>query len=349
MLRVALIGAGRLGQLHAAILSAHPRVKLVYVCDPFEEAAAKVAEKWGATVVGVDRIFAAKDVQAVVIASTTSTHASLLSQAHKANKIVFCEKPISLDFAEAAAAVAQLNKDGKRCMVGFHRRFDPHFARVKEQIEDGSIGSIYQIAISSRTGTPPTDDYIKTSGGLFRDQSIHDFDIARFLLGEEIHTVYAVGACLIEERIGRVGDIDTAMTTLTSKSGRQVHINNGRFTAFGYDQRIEVYGTKAAAFVNNLPCDYTVRATKEGFSTAVPLHSFVERYRPAYEAELDAFVRFAEGEQVAIADQNDGLEAQRLAEAALRSYQIKLPVTIAVSKGDTSSTGIEPQSAVKAA
>lgn len=349
MLRVALIGAGKLGQLHAAILSAHPRAKLVYVCDPSEEAAGQAAQKTGATAVSVGRILDSKDVQAVVIASTTSTHATLLTQAHQAGKIVFCEKPISLDFAEAAQAVAQLNKSRAQCMVGFHRRFDPHFSRAKMQIADGSLGSIYQIAISSRSPWLPTDEYIKTSGGLFRDQSIHDFDMSRFLLGEEIETVYAVGACLIEDRIGRAGDIDSAMITLTARSGRQVHINNGRFTAFGYDQRIEVYGTKAAVFVDNMPRDLSIRMTAEGLSSSVPVYSFIERYRSAYEAELDAFIRFAQGETVAIADQNDGLEAQRLAEAALKSYQTRLPVTITAARGDTSSTGLSLPAAAKAA
>jgi myo-inositol 2-dehydrogenase/D-chiro-inositol 1-dehydrogenase len=213
-------------------------------------------------------------------------------------------------------------------MLGFHRRYDPSFRAVRERIRDGTAGVVYQIIAFSRTGAIPPIDYIRVSGGLFRDSSIHDFDMARYLLGEEIASVYAVGGCLADEAVGAAGDIDTAMITMVSRSGKLVQINNGRYTPFGYDQRIEVLASNEVLRVDNAPRDTVVVGTREGLSSAGPVHSFIERYATAYRAEMEAFAQLITEGKAPLADHNDGLEAQRLAEAAVRSMCDKRPVAV---------------------
>lgn len=328
MIGLAILGAGRIGQLHAGNIRLNPRARLGYVYDPHAESARRMAAATGARVASVDEILAAKDVDGVLITAPTTSHIALLTAAVKAGKPALCEKPLSLDVTEASGAVTSLRAAGARCMLGFHRRYDPQFRAAHERIRDGAIGAVFQMTISSHSAAIPSDDYILNSGGLFRDQSIHDLDIARFLLGEEFRSIYAVGECMIDERIGRHGDIDTAMITMVSQSGCQVHINNGRFSPFGYDQRIEILGTKAAIFIENARRNTLVRADENGFSRSIPVYSFIERYESAYRAELDAFLRFVKDGKEPVADQNDGLQAQLLSEAALESLRKGAPVRL---------------------
>lgn len=328
MIRLAILGAGRIGQLHAGNILANPRATLAYVYDPHADSASRLAAQTGARVATVDEILAASDVDGVLITSSTTTHIALLTAAVKANKPALCEKPLSLDVAEAEAAVKVLKASSARCMLGFHRRYDPQFREAQDKIRDGSIGAPFQMTISSHSAAIPSDDYILNSGGLFRDQSIHDLDIARYLVGEEFRSVYAVGACMIDKHIGELGDIDTAMITLVSRSGCQVHINNGRFSPFGYDQRIEILGTKAAFFIENVRRNALVRGDADGFAFSQPLYSFIERYESAYRAEIDAFLHFIRDNKAPVADQNDGLRAQQLAEAALESLHRGTPVLL---------------------
>jgi myo-inositol 2-dehydrogenase/D-chiro-inositol 1-dehydrogenase len=328
MIHLAILGAGRIGRLHADNIRANPHARLAYVYDPITENATRLASVDKARVAGVDEILAAKDVDGVLITSPTTSHIALLMAAVKARKPALCEKPLSLDVKEADQVVKALRSDGARCMLGFHRRYDPQFLKAHENIRDGSIGTVFQMTISSHSAAIPSDDYILNSGGLFRDQSIHDLDIARYLIGEEFKTVYAVGSCRIAKRIGELGDIDTAMITLVSESGCQVHINNGRFSPFGYDQRIEILGTKAAYFIENVRRSTLIHADDDGFTSSQPVYSFIERYQSAYKAELDAFLRFIENAAEPVADQNDGLQAQRLSEAALESLRTGAPVAL---------------------
>jgi myo-inositol 2-dehydrogenase/D-chiro-inositol 1-dehydrogenase len=326
--RLAILGAGRIGQLHAANILANPRARLTYVYDPDTDNANRLAAQANAKVAEVDAILGAADVDGVLITSPTTSHIALLTAAVKAGKPALCEKPLSLDVEEADAAVKALKAAGARCMLGFHRRYDPQFLKAREQIREGAIGSPFQMTISSHSAAIPSDDYILNSGGLFRDQSIHDFDIARYLIGEEFKSVYAVGGCMIAKRIGELGDIDTAMITLVSESGCQVHINNGRFSPFGYDQRVEILGTKAAFFIENVSRNTLVCANEDGFTSSQPVYSFIERYREAYQAELDAFLRFIANNSEPVADQNDGLQAQRLSEAAFESLRKGAPIRL---------------------
>jgi myo-inositol 2-dehydrogenase/D-chiro-inositol 1-dehydrogenase len=328
VIRLAVFGAGRIGQVHARNLAANPRVDLAYVVDPDAVGAARLAAELGAQVASEHTVFEDPHVDGVVIAASTSAHCALLRKCADAGKPVFCEKPISLDLAEAERCVEHLSAKKARCMIGFHRRYDPGFTQAHDEIRRGEAGEIFEIVISSRSWAPPSDDYIKTSGGLFLDQSIHDFDMVRYLSGEEMRSVYAVGGCLFEPRIGRAGDIDSAMITMVTRTGRLAQINNARLAAHGYDQRAEVFGTRATLFVDNVRSGSVVRGTREGCLSASPESTFVERYRAAYEQEMHAFVQMVDQGIEPRANQFDGLQAQMLAEAALRSCRLGAPVML---------------------
>jgi myo-inositol 2-dehydrogenase/D-chiro-inositol 1-dehydrogenase len=297
-----------------------PSVKLEYVVDPVPSAhLTDLVEKTGARVVDAETVFADPSIHGVIIASSTDTHADLILKSVAAAKAMFCEKPISLNFklvTEIAQAVA---KAGTPCMLGFQRRYDPNFRLVKDRIESGVTGRLEQLIMHTRDPSPPPVEYVKRSGGMFRDQAIHDFDMARYLLGEEIQTVYAVGGCLIDPEIGKAGDIDTAMITLTSKSGRFVQMNNSRRAPFGYDQRLEALCQKEVLYVENRLKNAVMIASSEGFCIAPPMNYFIERFAEAYRAEMVAFVDMLESGAAPLAGMQDGLEAQRLAEAAMVS------------------------------
>ena len=238
-----------------------------------------------------------------------------------ANKAMFCEKPISLNFKLVTEVAEAVTKAGTPCMLGFQRRYDPNFRMVRERIQSGVSGVLEQLVMHTRDPSPPPVEYVKRSGGMFRDQAIHDFDMARYLLGEEIRTVYAVGGCLIDPEIGKAGDIDTAMITLTSKSGRFVQMNNCRRAPFGYDQRLEALCAKEVLYVENRPKDSVMIGSAQGFTSAPPMNYFIERFADAYRAEMVAFVEMLKTGAEPLAGMADGLEAQRLAEAAIVSMQ----------------------------
>jgi myo-inositol 2-dehydrogenase/D-chiro-inositol 1-dehydrogenase len=328
MIGIALFGAGRIGRVHAGNIAGNPRARLACVVDPDTEAAQRIADMTGARLATREEALAAHDVDAFIIGSPTDSHAGLLDAIAGLGKPSLCEKPISLDFDAARACCDRLDAAGARCMMGFHRRFDPGFGAVWRKVRSGDVGQIYQISVSSRSWAPPPPDYVARSGGLFRDQSIHDFDLVRFILGEPIVSVYAVGGCMIDERIGQLGDIDSAMITLVAASGALVSIQNGRFAAFGYDQRLEVFGTKVALAVDNVRSDTLVCGTGAGFLSSPPQKTFIERYATAYASELDRFLDFAEGADTEVATYHDGLFAQELAEAALRSYRTGSPTKV---------------------
>lgn len=319
MIKLAAFGTGRIGYVHTLNAAALPSVKLEYVVDPVSSAQrADLAEKTGARIVAPETVFADPSIDGV-IASSTDTHAELILKAVAAGKAMFCEKPISLNFklvTEVAQAVA---KAGTPCMLGFQRRYDPNFRLVRERIQSGASGQVEQLVMHTRDPSPPPVEYVQRSGGMFRDQAIHDFDMARYLLGEEIRTVYAVGGCLIDPEIGKAGDIDTAMITLTSKSGRFVQMNNCRRAPFGYDQRLEALCAKEVLYVENRLKNSVMIGSAEGFSVAPPMNYFIERFADAYRAEMVAFVEMLLTGAAPLAGMEDGLEAQRLAEAAMVS------------------------------
>jgi len=328
MIRLALFGAGRIGLEHARNIVGNRRVKLRHVIEPVDSHASSVTMITGARRSSADEAIADDLVDGYILASPTNTHAGLLERLSTAGRPILCEKPISLDFDEALHCARLLKEANARCIIGFHRRFDPSFAEVKARIASGDVGEVFQVVISSRSWGPPPDSYIRTSGGLFRDQSIHDFDMARYLLGVDMEKVFAVGDALVEERIRALADIDTALITLVATSGTLVQINNGRFAAHGYDQRLEVFGTKASLFVGNVPGNSLLLGTSSGTVAAPPQATFVERYRDAYARELDAFLDMIEGRASPAATYLDGLEAHRLSEAATQSRASGSVVTV---------------------
>uniref|UniRef100_UPI0031013C77 inositol 2-dehydrogenase n=1 Tax=Neorhizobium sp. EC2-8 TaxID=3129230 RepID=UPI0031013C77 len=326
--KLALLGAGRIGKVHARAIAEDKRAKLVAVVDAMADAAKAIADSTGCTVSTIEAVEADRDIDAVIICTPTNTHADLIERFAKAGKGIFCEKPIDLDVERARACVETVRRTGAKVMLGFNRRFDPHFRAVRQAIDDGRIGNVEMVTITSRDPGPPTAEYIKVSGGMFRDMTIHDFDMARFLLGEEIDTVMASGAVLVDPKIGELGDFDSASLILTTKSGRQTMISNSRRASYGYDQRIEVHGSLGSVSAENQRPVSIEIANKDGY-TRPPLHDFfMTRYTAAYAAEISAFIDSLEKGIPPSPSAEDGLMALKVADAALRAVRDQRVVVI---------------------
>ncbi len=326
--KLALLGAGRIGKVHAQAIASDSRAKLVAVVDAVAEAAQAIADQAGCKVSTIDAVLADPEVDAVVICTPTNTHADLIERFAKAGKAIFCEKPIDLDVARAKACLEVVRQTGARVMLGFNRRFDPHFRAVRKAIEDGTIGNVEMVTITSRDPGPPPASYIKVSGGIFRDMTIHDFDMARFLLGEEIVSVTAFGSVLVDPEIGKLGDYDSASIILTTASGRQAMISNSRRASYGYDQRIEVHGSLGAVSAENQRPVSIEIATGNGY-TRPPLHDFfMTRYTAAYAAEISAFIDSIVEGTAPSPSAEDGLIALQLADAALRSASEHVTISL---------------------
>ena len=321
MLTFAQFGAGRIGAIHAANLAAAGGTRLRHVIDVNPAAATALAAKHGARVADAATALADPEVDAVIIASSTDTHAELVIAAARAGKAIFCEKPIDLSLRRVDACLAAVKKAGVPMMVAFNRRFDPSFAALHARIARGEIGAVEQVIITSRDPGLPPLAYLKSSGGQFRDMTIHDFDLARWLLGEEPTEVFAQGSCLVDPAVGRIGDTDTLMVLMKTASGRQCHINNSRRTTYGYDQRLEVHGAKGRLMAGNRTPTTVELADGASVSTDKPLHFFLERYAEAYRAELAAFVEAIARKNPMPVGAHDGRMAIVLAEAAVKSLR----------------------------
>ena len=268
------------------------------------------------------------DVDAVIVGTPTDTHFDLIQGAAKNGKAIFCEKPIDMSVENIRACIDAVETAGVPFMTGFNRRFDPNFASLRARIAAGEIGAVELLCITSRDPAPPPISYIERSGGLFRDMMIHDFDMARFLMGEDFVRLHAVGAALVDPAIGAAGDVDTAAVILTTASGRICQISNSRRAAYGYDQRIEVHGQKGMLRAEN-QLETTVEvATEAGFRRAPAQHFFLERYEAAYLAEMKRFVEAVATGSAPEPGIHDGLAAQILADAATRSRETGQPVEI---------------------
>jgi len=319
--RFGLLGAGRIGKVHAKAVTSNPQAKLVAVADAFEQAAKDLAAAHGCEIRTIDDIEKATDIDAVIICTPTDTHADLIERFSRAGKAIFCEKPIDLDVERVRKCLGVVKETGATLMVGFNRRFDPHFAAVRKAIDDGAIGDVEMVTITSRDPGAPPAEYITRSGGIFRDMTIHDFDMARFLLGEEPVAVTAHASVLVDKKIGELGDYDSVSVILSTASGKQCVISNSRRATYGYDQRIEVHGSKGMVSAENQrPVSIEV-ANGSGY-TRPPLHDFfMTRYTEAYANEIAAFINaIATGGQAAPSG-DDGLTALALADAALRSVK----------------------------
>ncbi len=319
---IAVLGCGRIGRMHARGLSRHPTARLAAVFDVVQAAADETAAELGVMAAGsVAEVLGDPDVQAVLIATPTATHVELVVAAVRAGKAVLCEKPIDLDMDRVRACEAALGAHGETVMIGFNRRFDPSFRALRERVEAGEIGRVEQVVITSRDPAPPAADYVAGSGGLFRDMAIHDFDMARSLVGEIVE-VQAMGACLVDPAIGEAGDIDTAMVLLRSRAGALVHINNSRRCAYGYDQRLEVFGARGMLLAGNRHATTVQSFDAERTMAADPvLPFFIERYAEAYAAELDHFLACVRSGDRPMANFADGVAALQIADAAQQSLR----------------------------
>ncbi|WP_284162885.1 inositol 2-dehydrogenase [Frigidibacter sp. SD6-1] len=317
--RFGLLGAGRIGRVHAKAISADAKARLVAVADALPEAAAAVAGQYGCDIRTIEEIEGAADVDAVVICTPTTTHADLIERFARAGKAIFCEKPVDLSLARVRDCLRVVEATGARLMVGFNRRFDPHFRAVRAAIDEGRIGAVEMVTITSRDPGPPPLAYIARSGGIFRDMTIHDFDMARFLLGEEVETVQASASVLVDKAIGAAGDFDSVSVILRTASGRQCLISNSRRATYGYDQRIEVHGSLGVASAENQRPVSIEIASASGYNRP-PLHDFfMTRYTEAYAAEIATFIAgITEGAAISPSGE-DGMQALALADAALIS------------------------------
>jgi myo-inositol 2-dehydrogenase/D-chiro-inositol 1-dehydrogenase len=321
-------GAGRIGAIHAGNIAAHAQARLLLVVDPDRAAAERLAARWGAAVGTPAQALADPGVDAVLIASSTDTHADLVEAAARAKKAVFCEKPLDLDRSCAEACVATAMQCGVPLMVGFNRRFDPHFAALAHRLHDGAISRLELLTITSRDPAPPPIDYVRRSGGLFRDMMIHDFDMARWLLGEEPVEVFAAASVLVDPAIAAAGDVDTAVATLRTGSGVLCQISNSRRAVYGYDQRIEAFGSSGMLSAGNVAESTVIFAGAEGIVGDKPVPFFLERDAEAYRRELDHFIRaVADGTAPPVGGE-DGVKALALADAALQSSKTGRPVKV---------------------
>lgn len=330
-LRLGLIGAGRIGRLHAENLSRHiPRARLLMVADVVEEAARACAAACGIprAVTEYRTVLDSPEIDAVLIASATDTHARLIQESAQAGKHIFCEKPIAFDLAEIDRSLAAVEQAGVKLQVGFNRRFDASYQRVRQAIERGEIGQPWRLHLTSRDPAPPPLDYVRTSGGLFLDMSIHDFDMARFLIGSEVEEVFARADVLVDPAIGAAGDVDTAVIILTFANRVIGTIDNCRRAVFGYDQRVEVLGSDGMISTENRFPNTAVVSTRRGICRDLPLHFFIERYAESYRAEVAAFVDAVLDDRPVPVSGHDGRAPVVMALAARRSLEERRPVRL---------------------
>ena len=326
MHKVALIGAGRIGRIHARNAALHPRIELTGVIDAINASAQALAAEWNTAVTTLEAALADPSIRGVIIASSTDTHLDYSVRAAAAGKAIFCEKPVDQDLGRARGAAKALT--GANMLLAFNRRFDPNFQALKARLDSGAIGRIESLQITSNDPSPPPPSYVAVSGGLFKDMAIHDFDMARWLLGEEPVEVYAAGSCLVDPAIGELGDVDTARTVLKTATGKLCVISNSRRSGFGYDQRIEAFASAGMVRADNVT-ESTVQVWSEtGVAADRFQNFFLDRYAEAYRREMDHFADMLDGAPAAIG-YADGVAPLALAEAAAESLKTGAPVLLA--------------------
>jgi myo-inositol 2-dehydrogenase/D-chiro-inositol 1-dehydrogenase len=330
-INIGVIGAGRIGRLHAENLAYRiPEANLVAVSDIFAEAAESIAAELGIPAAYQDHrpILEDESIDAVLICSSTDTHAEFIEEAAAAGKHIFCEKPIALELEAIDRALAAVDQARVKLQVGFNRRFDPNFRRVREVVAAGQVGTPHLLRITSRDPEPPPIEYVKVSGGIFLDMTIHDFDMARFLMADEVEEIYAAGGVMVDPAIGEAGDIDTTIITLHFANGALGAIDNSRQAVYGYDQRVEVFGSDGVVVVSNNTPDTAVVADATGVHGSLPLFFFVERYTESYIAEMKAFVACVLKDGTSLVTGTDGRIPVVMGYAAKRSYEENRPVKL---------------------
>ncbi|HMD71171.1 MAG TPA: inositol 2-dehydrogenase [Bryobacteraceae bacterium] len=329
-LRFGVLGVGRIGKIHAGNLAGRiPGVELAALADVFPDELAAVAAKLnvGKTFADYRKLLELPEVDAVAICTPTNTHYQVVLDAAAAGKHIFCEKPIDLEIEKIVKINAEVEKRGVQLMVGFNRRYDPNFLKVHDTVKAGGIGEPHILRITSRDPGPPPETYIRASGGIFLDMTIHDFDMARYLMGD-VTEVYARANVLVDPAIGKAGDWDTAMVTLTFANGALGAIDNSRKAVYGYDQRVEVFGSGGMIAVQNNTHDNHVRLDREGTHSALPLDFFMDRYTESYLKEMEAFVDAVRNQRPAPVNGNDGLMAVVMGLAAAKSVRENRPVKL---------------------
>ena len=331
-LRIGVIGAGRIGKIHAENIAARIRgSSLAGIADINFSAAQELAQQCHTQVATADYrdLLSDGSVDAVAICSATNTHAEIIEEAAANRKHIFCEKPIDLDLRRIERALTAVDKAEVKFQVGFNRRFDPSFAKVRELVVSGKIGAPHVLRITSRDPAPPPLAYVKVSGGIFLDMTIHDFDMARFLTGSEVEEVYAIGAALVDPEIGRAGDVDTCVITMRLQNGVLATIDNSRKAAYGYDQRVEVFGSEGMATVSNRTPDNHIYVNTEGVHSSKPQYFFLDRYQESYVLEMQEFVDCVRQNREPSVSGRDGLAPALIGLAAAKSLRERRPVQIA--------------------
>lgn len=327
MIRFAIIGAGRIGHVHARSVATHPQAELALICDPFEDNAKSLAEQYQVPyVLDAQEVFTS-DVDAIIIGSPTPLHVEHILAAVRAGKRVLCEKPVALDLEQAKRCRDELGAEAERVMIGFNRRFDPTFADIYERVEAGEIGQLQQFTVVSRDPSAPPAGYVEHSGGIFRDMTIHDFDMVRHFLGDIVE-VSAFGSNTIQA-IADAGDFDQAVITLRAADGRVGTIVNSRTCCYGYDQRMEAFGETGSLTADNLTKTQVRKATSEATeSRGAILDFFLDRYVDAYQLELDAFIKAVLADESVSPNVHDGVKALQIADAATLSAKEHRTVTL---------------------
>jgi myo-inositol 2-dehydrogenase/D-chiro-inositol 1-dehydrogenase len=323
-IRFGVIGAGRIGRVHAENLAYRlPGAELAVVADPVAAAAEACAQQLKVSNWKTDyrEVLADPTIKAVVIASSTDTHAQIIEEAAAAGKDIFCEKPIDLDLARVDRALTAVDRAGVRLQIGFNRRFDPSFAKAKRLIAEGGIGKPHMIKVTSRDPQPASIEYLAVSGGIFTDMTIHDFDVVRWLMGEEVVELFAMGAVLIDPAIGELNDVDTAMISLRYASGALGNIDNSRKAVYGYDVRVEVFGSEGTIAIGNVAPTSVAHTTPKGISGETPMHWFIERFEQAYMNEMREFVASIQEDRAPSVTGADGRAPLVMAQAAWRSLR----------------------------
>ena len=330
MRKIGIIGFGRIGRIHFSTVKKIKGAEVIAVADPFADQMTEVFDQFGVENYNADfnAIIKNPEIDTVFICSPTDTHAEIAIAAAKAGKDIFCEKPIDFDISRVEEVLSEVNQSGVAFQVGFNRRFDPNFVKAKEATLSGEVGDVHVIKITSRDPEAPPLSYVKSSGGIFFDMTIHDFDMARFLAGSEPVEIFAVGDALINKEILQYDDIDTAIITIKFENGAMAVIDNSRQAAYGYDQRIEVFGTKGMVKAENNTPTQTTLFTQDGVVSDKPLYFFLERYQDSFEEELVQFFNAMEtGHQTPVVGK-DGLAALLMGTAAKKSLQENRPVRL---------------------
>jgi myo-inositol 2-dehydrogenase/D-chiro-inositol 1-dehydrogenase len=323
-IRFGVIGAGRIGKIHAENLTNRVEgASVIAIADPQVDEARVTAARLHIPIATADykEIFNDPQIDAVAICSSTDTHASMIVEAARAGKHIFCEKPVSYDLAKIDEALAEVNKAGVKLQIGFNRRFDPTFRKVREMVAAGKIGNLHIVRITSRDPAPPPIEYVKVSGGIFFDMTIHDFDMARYLTGSNVTEIFVAGAVRVDPKIGEAGDIDTAVVTLFFENGAIGTIDNSRKAVYGYDQRVEVFGSDGMVTALNNTSDSHIYSSAEGVESSKPLHFFLERYMESFIAELKEFVACIQNGTPSPVGGMDGRIPVVMAMAATKSYK----------------------------